>query len=358
MINSKSNSLGILLIGGYPPPYGGITVHIKRFHEYCNNINYKIKIITQFEAPNHPDVISLKGSKIFKLVCLAYWIRSFKGKIIHIHSSRLNNLIWGGLLLHWVGRGKIIVITNHSGNFSINSSKSIRDKYIRHIFKRFNYIICLNSYQQMMFRKSLKIPYNRLPIIPSYIPMTNTKFIPSEYIHKYFQKIKQHVKNILITTGYLEDYYGYDILIEAVKKINMSIGVLFIFYTTTNYKYRKLLIDMINKTSNMWYLEDILSDDMMYLIQNASILVRANTADTYGMVIGDALQLGTPVIASDICPRHPGTILFKTGDSDDLCTKIIETVKCLPHCREQIKSITIENNADKLIKFYQSILKE
>ena len=358
MINSKDNCPGILIIGGYPPPYGGITVHIKRLHDYCKEENIKLKIITQFGAPHHPDVISLKGSKIFKLISLAYWIRSFKGKIIHIHSSRLSNLIWGGLLLHWAGRKKIRVITNHSGNFSIDTSNSLYNIISKYVYKYFNYIICLNKSQQAMFHKVLNIPMKRLPIIPSYIPMSTFRFNPSKKIEALNNNIHNKVKYLIVTTGYLEDYYGYEILIKAVKKSNLDIGIVFIFYTASNLDYRKKLIHIINNNSNMWYVENILSDDMMYIIQNSSIFVRANFADTYGMVIGDAIQLGIPVIASDICPRHKGTILFETGDADDLCNKIIDTINHLPYYRKQIKDIKNENNAGKLIEFYQSILED
>jgi glycosyltransferase involved in cell wall biosynthesis len=96
----------------------------------------------------------------------------------------------------------------------------------------------------------------------------------------------------------------------------------------------------------------------MYIIKNASLLVRANTADTYGMVVGDAIQLGTPSIASDVCPRHPGTILFKNGNSDDLSIKIKDTIENLANYKKKLKYINIENNADKLIKFYKLLLRD
>jgi len=348
----------ILIIGGYPPPYGGVTVHIKRFHEYCQEKNTRLKIVTQFGTADHPDVISLRGNKLKKLFHLIRIVRSFNGKIIHVHSSRLNNLLWGGWLIHWFGKSKIRVLTNHSGNFSIQTKKTLRNILTNRFIKMFDYIICVNDNQQKMFSEKLNVPLYRLPVIPSYIPMVNTSFCGSKEVQEFVKKVHSKVRYLIVTTGYLERYYGYDLLIEAIKKIDMNIGLLFIFYTTSNKQYKKELLPKISSFSNMWYLDNVRSDDMLYLIKKADILVRANSADTYGMVIGDAIKLGTPSIASDVCSRHPGTILFKTGDSADLIRKIVNTLENIKNQFTFAQNNKDKNNAEILLDFYKTVLKK
>jgi len=346
----------ILIIGGYPPPYGGVTVHIKRFHEYCQEKNTRLKIVTQFGTADHPDVISLRGNKLKKLFHLIRIVRSFNGKIIHVHSSRLNNLLWGGWLIHWFGKSKIRVLTNHSGNFSIQTKKTLRNILINRFIKMFDYIICVNDNQQKMFSEKLNVPLYRLPVIPSYIPMVNTSFRGSKEVQEFVKKVHSKVRYLIVTTGYLERYYGYDLLIEAIKKIDMNIGLLFIFYTTSNKQYKKELLPKINSFSNMWYLDNVRSDDVLYLIKKADILVRANSADTYGMVVGDAIQLGTPAIASDVCSRHPGAIIFKNGNHEDLKNKLIDTLKRFNSLKEVSLDYKSENNAKRLVDFYKKII--
>lgn len=345
----------LLIIGGYPPPYGGVTVHIKRFHEYCQKNDVRLTILTQFGTANHPDVISLRGNKLRKLFHLIRLARSFNGKIIHVHSSRLNNLIWGGWLIHWFGKSKIRVLSNHSGNFKIGTSKSIRNVLINKFIKKFHFIVCMNENQQHMFNKILEIPLNRLPIIPSYIPMVNTSFSGSKKTQLLIEKVQRKVRYLIVTTGYLEKYYGYDLLIEAVNELEMDIGVLFIFYTTSDKQYQRDLLPKINGNSNMWYLENIPSNDMLYLVKEADVLVRANSADTYGMVIGDAMQLGTPAVASDVCPRHPGTILFETGNIYDLKEKIICTLNKPKSNKIFSQTSQEDSNAEKLLNFYNTV---
>ena len=36
----------------------------------------------------------------------------------------------------------------------------------------------------------------------------------------------------------------------------------------------------------------------------------------------EALQFGTPVVASDVCTRPKEAVLYKTGDADDLFKKV------------------------------------
>jgi len=209
-----------------------------------------------------------------------------------------------------------------------------------------------------MFNEGLKIPINRLPVIPSYIPLVKTSVSFSKNMQQIYSKIRSQVQYLIISTGYLERYYGYDLLIEAVKGLDLNIGLLFVFYTTSDEQYKNQLIPKINNNPNMWCLDNIKSDDMLSFIKKADVLVRANFADTYGMVIGDAIQLDTPAIASDICPRHSGAILFKTGNSDDLREKIISTLKILDYQTTITQNSNDENNAEKLLKMYKSIIKE
>jgi hypothetical protein len=51
----------------------------------------------------------------------------------------------------------------------------------------------------------------------------------------------------------------------------------------------------------------------MQLLAKASLYVRPTRKDSYGLAVADAAALGTPVAASDICPRDPRARLFPTG---------------------------------------------
>ncbi len=112
---STNNAYQAMIIGGYPPPMGGVTIHIKRFYEYCQKKGVAIKIITPFHSIPNNDGVILRGYTAFgKLVHLLLEIRNFSGKIIHIHSSEFNKFVFGGLLILFSARSKIKLLTIHS----------------------------------------------------------------------------------------------------------------------------------------------------------------------------------------------------------------------------------------------------
>ncbi len=84
-----------------------------------------------------------------------------------------------------------------------------------------------------------------------------------------------------------------------------------------------------------------------YLVRSSDLFIRANRIDTYGMVVGDSIELGTPVIASDVCPRHSGAILFTSNNILDLTEKIKNTLLNIEEVKKQISVLKQENYAER-----------
>ncbi len=53
----------------------------------------------------------------------------------------------------------------------------------------------------------------------------------------------------------------------------------------------------------------------------ADLMVRPTYRDGYGISVAEALHFGCPAIASDVCRRAKGAIIFKNRDFDDLIEK-------------------------------------
>ena len=58
------------------------------------------------------------------------------------------------------------------------------------------------------------------------------------------------------------------------------------------------------------------------LLKYATVFIRPTLSDSYGISIAEALYVGTPAVASDVCKRPVGTILYKAGDVVDLSEKV------------------------------------
>jgi len=352
----------VLIIGVYPPPFGGISVHIQRFYAFCNENKIKVRILSQSSGNGDKNLLKVSGILPIKYLRMFRLIVRSEENVIHFHVSTpgLKKLI----LLGWPGilflRRRILVLTIHGGKFKLTNSKNnLIVVVLKKILQRFDYIICLNKNQQENLYSELILPKSRLPIIPSFIPEKKANYQVSGEIKQFFYKIKKEYKYIVTATGYAEEIYGYDLLIDAVEQIKeFSVAVILIFYTGEDKKYLDILLKRINNTSFCYQLSNIRSDEMMYSVKMSDILVRPNYIDSYGMIIGDAIHLGIPSLASDVCDRYPGAELFKVGSSEDLNRKLKLMLKNLSIYRQNIKIMQKPNYADNLLNIYKIAYKK
>ncbi len=348
-----------MLIGGYPPPKGGVTIHIKRFYEYCQSRGFPVRIVTPFNSAPDRDGIILKGiTSAGKLLHLIAVMKNFSGKIVHIHSAQFNKFIFGGFIILYSARNKIKLVTIHSDISTFLKKRNLKYMVIKNILRHFDYIICINEDQKNFFSKSMHFSPDKLITIPSYIPVQRFPQKVSKEIKDFVISARSQVDYLVISSGYLTEIYGFDLILRAIKELNeFRIGIIFLFYTYEDSEYSLEIKQKIESFEHVWTFRDISSDDFFYLISNSDLFIRANRKDTYGMVIGDSLALRTPVIASDVCPRHPGTILFESNNVMNLAQKMKDTLLHLKEIKKQISAIKIESYAEDLFNFYQKILK-
>src|SRR5205085_3024102 len=57
-------------------------------------------------------------------------------------------------------------------------------------------------------------------------------------------------------------------------------------------------------------------------VKNCKFLLRTNNEDGYGVSLQESIDLDVPAVATDVCVRPKGTILFRKNDLQDLCQKV------------------------------------
>lgn len=357
-MNEKIQNL-VLVIGGYPPPYGGVTIHIQRFLALCQENNFPIQVVSQFDSTPQKKVVNLKGNRFIKLIHLLVILLKFKGKLIHIHVSAFSNFVYGGFLIIFFAVGKIKILTVHGGQFKIPENRNTKKAIYKHLLSKFDYIVCINKEQKKYFKNILEFDSKKLPVIPSYIPIRKSQIKQTSQFDTLLKEIKAKSDFVVFSSGYLTETYGFDLLIDAVKEIGeFKIGIILAFYTHENFEYKKKLNKIIKTYPLIWQFENIESDDFLFLIKHSDLLVRPSRADTYGMVIGDSINLGVPAIASDVCDRYPGTILCKKNNSNDLKKTLIKTIKDIQKIKYELSKKSGDNFGNNLLNFYNRILFE
>lgn len=342
----------LLIIGPYPPPYGGVSTHIKRLIELLSK-DLEIKIIDESKQKK----VKIFNLRSFKLI--PYLALVIKSDIIHIHSGhfvlRLIHFTVSKLF------GKKVIITVHSYT---EKNKGKLERYTdRLIFKRSNKVVFVN---EKIFKKfALPNSYIKEAFLPPFLnsaddlPESISKWLTDKKKNHYFVCCANAWR---LDTYNSEDLYGLDLCIEIAKRCkenNIKIAFIFII-SDPNGKlktdtYRRLIASY--KIEELFFIYDA-SISFIKLIIESDLVLRPTNTDGDALTVREGLFFGKPVIASDIVRRPKHTQLFKNRDIDSLQEKVEEVYDGLVKRVEfpKLKDLKQESRVSDEIKFYRDIL--
>jgi glycosyltransferase involved in cell wall biosynthesis len=134
-------------------------------------------------------------------------------------------------------------------------------------------------------------------------------------IAKWLQKHKP----VLAATGSETPEYGINLLFDAVGHLRSK--------RFPNVGCVVMGLNNPNLPDNVLTVGDIPHLDCLGLMSKADVFVRPTFADGDSISVREALALNVPVVASDCARRPDGTVLFETGNSEDLATRL----ECVLH---------------------------
>lgn len=305
--------MNILIIGPYPPPLGGNSVHVQRLHALLQASGYKSHVLNVFsmssENSDFPEVTNIvpKWRNVQKIIQFA--LKTRLNTVVHIHVSAMRRFRWFApvLLLLFIRQSKIITI--HSGSFSVNSNKVV----IRIILFLFSHIITVNDTQKKWLL-DIGIDQKKISVIPAFIP----EVISDDPIPKDIEQVAQQ-KTLVITSGYLTELYNYEILINIIKYLPVQkYHFIFAFYNIIDKNYQHHLMNLLCNHPNVTILYDQNPRVFVKILSKCDIYVRATKTDGDAVAIREALYLGKFVFASDSVQRPDECFLFNGNHEDSL----------------------------------------
>ena len=348
------NSINIInILGVYPPPLGGVSIHVKRLIHGLNK--YRLIFLINYGS-------KVKGFEYIENIhSLPFYIFSLlwkRRRIIHVHS---NSYVIFLLLLLFGIRHKIGV-TLHNQRIARMKS-SFKQFVFTSFFHRADFII-LNSkkYSDILVQK-YRLSENRLHVIHIFIPPMKSEScgLPKgvlEFGKKCNYLISANAFRLVIEDGL--DLYGLDLLIELIHDLRedeyINTGLLFCLPEIGNKKYYEELLEKIAD----YHLEEYVKI-VSGVIQNAfeywkisDVFIRPTTTDIEGISVKEALWVNTPAIASDVCERPAGTLLFENRNYLDLKDKVLKIYK-----KDKYETIDFRENVpdvvNEILKIYNSL---
>ncbi|PFX98201.1 glycosyltransferase [Bacillus mycoides] len=354
----------VVIVGPVPPPMGGISVHIKRVQKYLINKNMECIVYNEskWESPENA-VYSIKSFKKFLLK-----ISFIKTDVLHFHTVDKRVRIMLGIYKLF---GKKIILTIHGESLieQITESNVIIRYCLLKSLKSIDKIICVNPKNEEQLLK-LGFDEKKVCSIPAFLKPIENK----NDFNNIPQCVWEFISNqefVIAANGNIkfynnEDLYGVDLLIKLVKKLNengFDIGLVFAVLGVKkqndrekkHYEELKRIIKN-NNLEDKILLHEVKDTELYPIITKSNLFIRPTNTDGYGVSIAEALILNVPAIASDVCPRPEGTIIFENRNLSELYSTVVEVYSNYAYYKKQASKQSVADNGAEIFKVYQSIV--
>ena len=346
----------IVLVGAYPPPYGGISIFIKRMKLYLDSLNIENRVWSLSKESRVPGIDKIRLRYLpFKIIF------SKNINVIHYNITGSKSKIFIGIINILFLRKKKKIITNHGDCSNLFSKNKL---LMRIALNSFDTIICVKKGdKKFLISNGIKKTIYEIPaIIYPVEAEKDFKLIP-EVVWDFAKKSKFLIcANGMIKFYNNEDLYGIDMLIELVKRLkqnlyDISLIIAVLGVKTQNEKEKIYYNELKNKITNYSldssiYIYESMDTELYPILKSSSLFIRPTNYDGYGISIAEALYYNVPGIGSDVCERPTGTVIFKSRDVEDLYKKVLDVINNYNFYKEIIKENKEDTCADKLLKIY------
>ena len=331
----------LVFVAPYPPPIGGIAIPLKRLIPFLE----KEKI--DYFIFNHG---TYSTEKIYANNKSLLWYLKFLfiryNSLIHFHQTLkgLEYIYW--FLYSRLNNNKII-ITLHNDQISRDGFQWDLSRYLLKRTKYLKLLVVSDKVHNVLDQHEITNTY-----LPAYVPPKNTP----QNVVPHHEELQIAFAIHRITKDNLNNVYGFDLALKLLSKSNRSYKLLMFIgdKSKSNLDFFKQTINKYGKNVNI---EIFYEKNLTNYLSDIDILLRPNRRDGYGVSLQEALEFKVIPIASNVCQRPKGTILFETESGKDfeekfnkICSLSIEEKQIL------FKDLKPLEHHLKLIDLYKKLL--
>jgi glycosyltransferase involved in cell wall biosynthesis len=358
-------NFSVALIGPYPPPCGGVSVHIKRLHRRLAAQNIPSRVYCQSLPTSNFEDHVVPASIKFSWHC---WIPEHgwrcNASIVHFHDG----WYWAPAALAMLLRGKKIVMTFHNQQVAgrMWQAASWLERWVSRWLIRHPRVwwvaVSQEGRRQLV---EMGVPPARITVAPAYIPPradADASSLPAyvrDFLGAHSPMLSTYAWRLTIDAQGV-DVYGFDHCLEVIKSLQADfpkIGLAISLPQIADVGYfsdLKACIAAYGIEDNVLFITEPL-DDVHLLWQASDVFVRATNTDGDAVAVREALALRVPVVASDASARPDGVVLFETRNLEAMNNAVRQVLTHHAAHVQALQSISIDDNFPPLLKLYRAI---
>jgi glycogen synthase len=342
----------VLQLGPFPPPYGGVQTNLVAIRSFLrkNEIPCAVINLTRHRKTDADDVY-YPANPLELLRLLGY----LRYDIVHQHfGGMLTNRILGlGLVCTLRPRVKS-VLTFHSGGFP-STPEGIAlgpNSFAGFVLRRFDGLIAVNEEIAGFFQK-LRVSSKRARVISpySFVADGDSSALPGP-VADFFSSHNP----VFISAGQLEPEYDLALQIDAMPQLREKFpdaGLLLLGSGTLEKDLRARIADR-HCERHVLLPGDVPHAATIECMARSRILLRTTWYDGDAISVREAMQVGTPVIATETAMRPAGIRLIPKSDLGALIRAIEEELELPSPRKERIASD--DSSVRQVVDFYEDLL--
>ncbi len=333
----------LALIGPWPPPYGGISVHIKRLAHRLAQKGLDFVVYDDTGKHDSENVEPLRG----------LWVNDFvlrkKHAIIHYHSHS-----WGNRMRLSAAtlKGTRVIFTVHSLR-RLPEVPWFKKPEFAHMMAHSLFVAVNPEIERTLKEMGAR----KTTVISPYIPPEFNR-PPAGQVLEFSENHEPVVASSALLFKHwpgASDMYGLFDLVNAFALFKASYPKAGLVIYLSQVGDPELFSRFKELVSRKGLQEDVLirlnaPEEFHTCLSTARVFVRPTFSDSFGISILEAMDAGVVCVASDAAPRPKQTLIFRAGDPTDMARAIEKAVKTPK------PSDSGENAFYALLNLYQKLL--
>jgi len=323
----------ILVVGDYPPPYGGIAVHVEQLHRFLRRegIESRVLDIGKGGRPD-PGVLTVRSRAGYASQLLRF---ASRGWLTHLHVTGDNANAWLAIA-SVVAAGRAFglppVVTLHSGLIhQYLAASRTRRLRARALLGGCAQVVAVSDQIRSALLQAAVDP-QKISVHPAFFSFQVEASDPPTG----FDVLRSERDPLLAMANHPAPLYGRELMLQALRLVaeaHPRVG-LALFGPGVPEERLSAETRAEGVEARIHDFGELSHSAALGLIRRCNAFVRPTTADGDAVSVREALAMGVPCIASDAVPRPNGVVLFRTGDAVDLAGKICRAIAMEPVATE------------------------
>lgn len=302
------NDLDVLLVGPYPPPFGGISAHVARLAEAAREHGLSVRVLNHFRTRDGDALVigSLARNP------WRYWhsLRSASARVVHYHHSRWSTLLAAALALRHSSAATVVTVHGRELEPFLCSRVPGVARLTRRALMVFDVLIAVSS----EIEQSLS-SLGPVKLIPAFIPTHNDEASLSPATRAFLRD----GTNVVVAAYRLSVdrrgrmIYGLETAIRsfaAVARARSDLRLAIFLASAPSSRRQsdrlRLLIEGVDDEDVRRRIGVFCGEPLAPALPLAALYLRPTLTDGDAVSIREAIAAGVPVLASDVVVRPPG----------------------------------------------------